>query len=400
MDFKDIYVKNDSKKFIYDNNVIITFTTIPERLISNKFEKFIKNIVKFDFKIICSITEYEKYETKISKEDFLNKIYHLRKTYKINFVYDDNNEPINKILSIAKLKLSLKIKDSDIIIVINDNMIYSNLDYHVVGHEIYMCDCIGIDEKFLIKKWNSNSNRYEFNKSKTLFENNYKGFFYGWLSYSCRFHVLNNLNDFYQKLLKINSDIKYHDDLIISLYFHFMNSNTIQLKLNTIEEKNSGLFKNNQFLKNKINEEELKKELFQKLKYENNFLIHKTSNQIFNKYITKKINYDFIYKHNILSNENYSIVFYKYDKIIMTIGNIKNKIDLIYFDDHIHIDNINSTKVSMIVDDYKFISRNKTQKNNSTNIETNIDYLICSKFQHNKINTKTNDILNFNYDQD
>lgn len=385
MDFKDIYVKNNNKQFIYDNDVYITFTTIPERLTNQKFDRFIKNITKFNFKIICFLSQYEEYhKTSISKEQFLKKIYDIKNKYKIEFIFVENHGPITKILHLISNKH--KFKDTDIIIVIDDDMIYENLDYHVIGHEIYMCDCIGIDERFLIKSWNNNhSNMYEFNHSKTLFENKYKGLFYGWLSYSFRFYTIKYLNIFYQKLLEINPDIKYHDDLVISLYFYFINSNSIQLKLNTIKSKNSELFRNSVSLKHKINRKELEYEFYSKLKvkFKDEFIDKKFVQR---QYIVKKKNYDFIYKHNIKTNYDYSISFYKYDKIIMTIGNIHNTINIKYFDNDIIINDISSDKVSIIVDDHKFISRNKTQNNKNTIYHNdNIDYLICSKYQNNKI---------------
>jgi hypothetical protein len=396
MNFKDSFLYKKESKNIYDNNIYISFTTIPSRLVSDKFKQFLTNITKYHFKLLCFISEYEDYDiddSKITKEKYLNKIYEYKNKYKINFIYTKNLGSINKIIPISKLKLN----DNDIIIIIDDDMLYDNIDYHVIGHDIYMCDCIGINEKTLIKKWNDHS-EYVFNQSNILFQNNYNGYYYGWLSYSCRFYVLKYIEDFYYKILKLYPNIKYHDDFVVSLYFYFIKSNSIELKINTIKSKNSELFKNKPSLKNKIDRKKLETKIIQELNIDFSKKDYTQRN-----YISKKLYYDFIYqnnKDNIISYENNTITFYKYDKIIMTIGNINFLVNVKYFDKTIKFENLKSNKISIIVPDHKFISRNKTIKNKNLNKLDEIDYSVCSKYQNNfiHINNHIQEIKINNFD--
>jgi len=119
-------------------------------------------------------------------------------------------------------------KENDLIIVVDDDHLYSRdlVWSHVTGFNIYNADVIAIDQAFMIRSLNP----YTFNVTNKLYNDNYQGFLYGWLSFSIRFRSTYDIFSFYKDITVRYPDIIFHDDLFFTLYVH-------QHKLYTIESR-------------------------------------------------------------------------------------------------------------------------------------------------------------------
>jgi GR25 family glycosyltransferase involved in LPS biosynthesis len=202
-----------------ESNIIFSLTSIPNRFLNNSFDKIIDSIYNQIIKpkyIIINLCHKYKRNFEYDNNLFQNKISQLKNKYNnliINFSEDYG--PITKILGL--LNLSHVINENDKIIVIDDDWIIKNnmSYYYELTYELYNCECVFIDERYLIN-WDNNMELLE---SNVILYDNYQNFVYGWLSFSFKYKYVERLYDFYKSILFIDNEIIKHDDLILTLFY-------------------------------------------------------------------------------------------------------------------------------------------------------------------------------------
>ena len=202
-----------------NNNIIFSLTSIPPRFIDNNFELVIDSLYNQILKpkfIIINLCEKYNRDFEYDELLFYNKIEEYKKKYDnliINFVNDYG--PITKILGLYNL-LSL-FTDNDMIIIVDDDWRMKNTTsyFYNLTYQLYNCDCIFIDEKYIIN-WNNNMQLLICNE--VLFDN-YQNSAFGWLSYSFKYKYILKLYNFYTEIIQQNNALINHDDLIITLFY-------------------------------------------------------------------------------------------------------------------------------------------------------------------------------------
>jgi len=254
-DTKIRYISNHD---IYDNinydiksngiHVYISLTTIPTRFCSKEFDELIGRLsnqsVKPD-KIFVSLCK--SYNRKFTNNRDINnetkQIDYLKMKYPLLEIISPNDYgPATKLLGLIEYNNNLKepfLKDTDLIIVVDDDMIYSKdlVMSHYLGYEMYLPDMIVVDERTMIKTWpNSQSSIYKFGQYETIYSDDYKGFIYGWLSFSITYRIAKNIKPFYDSITNKYSDLVKHDDLIFTLYAYHNKLYLIENRFITIDK--------------------------------------------------------------------------------------------------------------------------------------------------------------------
>jgi GR25 family glycosyltransferase involved in LPS biosynthesis/mannosyltransferase OCH1-like enzyme len=410
--------------FNMNNNIIISLTSIPTRFISNEFNNVIESLYNQLIKpkyIIINLCKTYNRNFNYNINDFNNKINLLKSKYDnliINFVED--NGPITKILGLLNLKD--KINDNDKIIVLDDDSEYINTltYYYELVYSLYNSEAVFIDERKIIN-WDKPNNTFNiynevFNIRDDIFYDNYESFVFGWLSFSFKYKYIENLYNFYIKLIKDDINIIEHDDLILTLFYKkygiyacginlFFNTenrskldnldplrnlrddlgSTFDFRLE-IEKKyltlydiefkdiNSNIYIDTFYKDYNI---ELKKNIntrnillnIKNIEYEN-------KNNYLNRHIDIKYFNENIF---ILTITSFSECFNNYENVILLINNIKYELNL-------KINNIYSTKQTFFISTFNNLSicNHKTydfkiiQTHNNNNITLKKNYSICT----------------------
>jgi hypothetical protein len=226
-------INNEGKLRCY-----ISLTTHPGRFYSDDFINVLKCLCKQTVspdKIFVSVCfryvrkfNSIKSDTEISKRiDFIHERFPLVKIIRVN-----DRGPATKLLGLLEYNNEANIlSENDLIIIVDDDTLYSRdlVHSHFMCYQIYNCDVIAVDENMIIKTWEP----YTFNESDILYQDSYKGFLYGWLSFSVTFRsmkIKNDIEQFYSEIVSKFPDVFYHDDLLFTLY-------TQQNKLYTVENR-------------------------------------------------------------------------------------------------------------------------------------------------------------------
>jgi hypothetical protein len=98
---------------------------------------------------------------------------------------------------------------------------------------LVMSDMSIVNERFIIKSWEP----YKFRSSDIFYKDNYKGFIYGWLSFSITYRSAKDLISFYNVDIDRYPDIFYHDDLLFTLYYYQKQLYGVENRFITIENK-------------------------------------------------------------------------------------------------------------------------------------------------------------------
>lgn len=128
--------------------------------------------------------------------------------------------PATKLLGLIEYNNTAGIlRNNDLLIVVDDDMLYSRdlVASHTMCYHLYGCDVVAVSEDHMIRTWHP----YTFNVSDTFYLDHYNGFLYGWLSFGVTYGALKIKNDierFYDDVVKQFPDVFYHDDLLFSLY--------------------------------------------------------------------------------------------------------------------------------------------------------------------------------------
>jgi hypothetical protein len=171
--------------------------------------------------------------------------------------------------------------------------------------QIYNCDSTAIDEITMIDNKKIYTN---------IFDDNYKGRYYGWLSFSFKFKYIKLLIEYFNEFKKQNEKIVSHDDLLFTSFFHLNNVYICGINL-YLSDRSSSLVELDA-LKNRQDERIIRNTL------ENNFLTSyikpqtiKIDDEIKERYLLFNVEN---YKTNKYDNIHYDVKYYNNNIIIIT----------------------------------------------------------------------------------
>lgn len=316
-----------------NNNMIISLTTVPNRLYCDDFKKVLKCLTNQTLKpkmIILNIClQYNNHEQKIKKEDSIFN--HIRNMgIHINFCNDMG--PITKILGLCSMDTTLFNPDDKIIVVDDDWLLNRHFVffYHLI-YELYMCDGVGIDEQKNIHF--GLGTEIILKHKKTLFYDNYQGFLYGWMTFSLRYKWIHKILDFYNKIINQDKRIIIHDDLILTLFykhnhlhicginyaFHLTINNRLQIESNGLRSET----------KCNIKRYNIEKDLLKKYNIEYKVIHNRIEIQ------SNLLNYNNTHFYHNNSKKRYFSVVKNINPLAYPKGNIPNyNLNFVYMDEH------------------------------------------------------------------
>ena len=203
-------------------DIYISLTTIPPRFLSDEFELLLINLINQSIKptkIFVSLPIKYMRNFLYDRNKVEEKIKYITKKYNlIEFLRPKDYGPATKLLGLIELK---KLNDDDIIIVLDDDIHYSNnlVMTYMNAFTLYDADICAVDQTMMIKKWNP----YRINLFNEIYYNNYNDKLYGWLSFCIKYSKLNNMMKFYDEICIKFPDIIFHDDLIFTIYYKLNN---------------------------------------------------------------------------------------------------------------------------------------------------------------------------------
>lgn len=213
------------------SNIIITLTTVPNRLMTPNFINTITSlcnqILKPKYIILHVCSKYNK-EYGLSDDEILKKITEIQKMFpSLIIIRPPDMGPATKLLGLLYIDSSLyKIDDDDKIIIVDDDCpMKNNMTLHYeICYQLYNCDCIFINEQITTKIGNPDDFIICALNRSDIYYNNYKTYAYGWLSFSIKKRYVNNdMISLLDEYIKKDKRIMYHDDLFFSLYYKTKN---------------------------------------------------------------------------------------------------------------------------------------------------------------------------------
>lgn len=368
----------DLQKYIPDiptniktsNNIIISLTTIPPRLVRPEFDIIIKRlknqILKPNF-IVLNICKSYSRKFEYDEKEYQKKIEEYKTNKDILLNICDDYGPATKALGLFETKHLFN--SDDIVICVDDDISYSEslTFYHVLAVQLYNCESTAIDETMMIDNKNIYTN---------IFDDNYKGRYYGWLSFSFKFKYIELLVEYFIKFKNKNEKIIGHDDLLFTSFFHLNNVYICGINL-LLADRSSPLVELDA-LKNRQDERIMRNQL------ENNFLTSyikpqtiNINNEIKERYLLFNVDN---YKTNKYDNIHYDVKYYNNQIIIVTLTRFNlndNTNEYIYIEinDYIYqliIDpkNIQSKATIFIKLDEKISKVNETNNNKNNILQT------------------------------
>lgn len=206
-------------------NIYVSLTTIPSRFLSNEFEQTISNLMNqliLPKKIFISIPTTYRRNFVYDPTHIEKKIRYLTEKYDLIEILRPNDYgPATKLVGLLELK---KLNNDDLIIVLDDDMLYSNnlVMTYINAFVLYDTDLCAFDQNY-IKKWNPCA----ITSCNQIYYNNYLGKLYGWLSFCVKYSKLNNMITFYNDITAKFPDVIFHDDLIFTMYYKIYNLRAI-----------------------------------------------------------------------------------------------------------------------------------------------------------------------------
>jgi hypothetical protein len=218
-----------------DRKFYISLTTTPTRFYNEAMIGVLENLNNQSVsptKIFLSFcNKYQrKFQLVRSNEYEKERIEMIRKKIpNVEIIGTNDYGSATKLLGLLEHNKKMKfLKDNDVIIVVDDDMLYSGdlVLSHMLCHDLYNCDVVAVDEKMIVKEWSP----YVFHKSDIFYQDDYRGFLYGWLSFSIKYKsTTKNIDanttpqgmdifDHYTQNIKQFPNLFYHDDLLFTLY--------------------------------------------------------------------------------------------------------------------------------------------------------------------------------------
>jgi hypothetical protein len=331
----------------------ISLTTIPSRLKSKDIYDVLDSLtinqdVKAD-KIFLSVCRkyLRNFKNNLNGDDLdviLNDIEDRYKNVKTIIVND--NGPSTKLLGLLEYNKSENIlKNDDQIIIVDDDIIYSNklVFSHKMCYNVYLCDVVAVDSKN-ITSWHP----YKYLENDILYDDNYNGFVYGWLSFSVRYESIKNINDYYDKMTLQYPEMIFHDDLLFSLYMYENNLYVVKNNFVTIDTDNNrtkidGVDSLRDMTINNKSRQEIEKYIYDDMNIvvENDTFVNKKVNYKIKKHIGVRSNH-LINKLVINTHiENIHVIFFYITKhkMLMTVTTFDDSLIGNSYDIEMHINN-------------------------------------------------------------
>ncbi|VBB18283.1 hypothetical protein YASMINEVIRUS_746 [Yasminevirus sp. GU-2018] len=205
---------------------VITLTTVPNRLCSETLLAVIASLlnqtIKPKYVVLNVCTKYNKPQqmTPEQIDSQVDRIQSIFPDLVINRCADYG--PGTKLIGICTLDpVKYPIRDDDIIIVVDDDcpMDKSMTQHYIDCYGIYDCDGVCVNEKEVLSWGFYPPYGFAINDHKNIYYDNYRGFAYGWLSFSLKKkHVTTEMIDMLNSLVQIDKSVMYHDDLFFTIY--------------------------------------------------------------------------------------------------------------------------------------------------------------------------------------
>lgn len=312
----NVYNNIDKKVIIRMNNIninyYITLSTTPDRFFDPEICNVLYNLSNQTIKpkkiIVSYCKKYKRTEFIVkSEQEIINRINFLKEKFTLLCVIRTNDYgPATKLLGFLEYNNMIhKLKDNDVLIVVDDDMLYSSslVMSHLYCNQLYMSDVIAVDERFIIKSWEP----YTFNTSDILYKDNYNGFLYGWLSFSITYRSAKNLINFYNIIIDSYPDIFYHDDLLFTLYYYQQKLYGVENRIIPINNKKTNIDKVHPLRAWAYFTDKTKVKLEHRVFRELDIKINNITNKFINKQ-TKYNIYTSIPKRNIIIPDNIEVL--------------------------------------------------------------------------------------------
>jgi hypothetical protein len=221
----------------------ISLTTNPSRFYTDDFIEVLKclsNQTVLPDKIyvsVCSkyVRKFTNFRTDSEHAEYIE---YIKDRFPLVEIIEGvvDHGPATKLLGLLEFnKKTDFLKENDLIIVTDDDMLYSNdlVASHMTCYQLYNCDIIAVNEDTMIRTWHP----YTFNASDIFYLDQYEGFLYGWLSFAVTYRAIkikNDIEQFHTNIVKKFPDVFYHDDLLFSLYMYVNKLHTVENRFITL----------------------------------------------------------------------------------------------------------------------------------------------------------------------
>ena len=251
-DHINTYLNNDINNDVGNDvgndvsNIIISLTSVPDRIVQDNFIKVLESLFeqilkpKYVILHVCNIY-IKKYS--VSMEDVEKKLLEIKKLFPMLIINrTPDMGPATKLIGMLYIN---NIDADDRIIVVDDDCPMRNdmtLHYELC-YQLYNCDCVFVNERDILL-WNSSKiNGIDIQPLSNIYYNNYQNFAYGWLSFSFKKRfITNELAQLLNTCIKQDYRLLYHDDLFFTLYYRTkkLNACGINMVFNniTVDAKN------------------------------------------------------------------------------------------------------------------------------------------------------------------
>lgn len=205
-----------------DTSTYISLTTIPPRLCTEIFLENIKYLSKqkLNCKIILNICYKYNRHFEFNEDVYNSNITYISDNFtNVIINYSEDYGPITKALGVLNCDF---IKNDDIVIILDDDWNYNKdlVLYYNLAYQLYQSDGVAIAEEKILS-WVDQ----KFHHNHEFFYDNYINPIYGWLSFSFKFKYIKKLKEFYDEIIKVNNKVKYHDDIILTIFYIKYNLN-------------------------------------------------------------------------------------------------------------------------------------------------------------------------------
>ena len=371
------YVPNIPTNIKRSYNIIISLTIIPPRIIKPEFDlilnKLKNQILKPNFIVVNVCKTYSR-KFDYDEKEYKQKIEELKTDKDVIINICDDYGPATKALGLIEIKHLFN--SDDIVICVDDDILYANLltYMHTLAYQLYNCDSTAVDST---KNYSVN------NAYNDIFYDNYNGKYYGWVSFSFKFKFIELLFEYFNQVIRIDSNIISHDDLIFTTFFHtnnvyicginlyFSNLTSTLVELDALKNRQGEQIKREQ-LENKFKTEYKKPDTIRiDDEIKERFLLFNVDN----------------YKTNKYDNIHYDVKYYTNNIIIITLTKFNlndNTNEYIYFeiDDFIYQLIINPKDIQNKLTLFIKLDEEVSPQNNKINSNT---YKILQTFKTNDI---------------
>lgn len=217
----------------------ISLTTTPARFFDPEFMTVLDNLSRQSVKptkiFVSYCRTYRRTFESHDKQSIKQRIKYIKSKHPlVRVIRTKDYGPATKILGLLEHNKSENfLKDTDLIVVLDDDMLYSStmLMSHMYCNQLYGCDVSAVDQQFIIQRWDP----YKFKSSDIFYKTGYQGLLYGWLSFGIMYRATNRLLSYWEAMVKRYPDIWYHDDLLFTMYCYQNKLYEVENRFHTID---------------------------------------------------------------------------------------------------------------------------------------------------------------------